>query len=194
MKIPCLNERREDIPDLATHFLGRLYRIYRSPDEPKDAVPMISDGARKLLTQHHYSGNIREMRSILQRALFLRSGRNIEAAEIRQAIGNEPPIVAADSAVEPVEKLVQQTARQIFERIIAGDDTFWSGVYQPFSENRIARDVVVQVIEQARRQGGRSMPKIALLLKVCDPHIRDEAEQKIFYKFKNFLYKTVRIT
>jgi transcriptional regulator with GAF, ATPase, and Fis domain len=194
MKIPCLNERREDIPDLATHFLGRLYRIYRSPDEPKDAVPMISDGARKLLTQHHYSGNIREMRSILQRALFLRSGRNIEAAEIRQAIGNEPPIVAADSAVEPVEKLVQQTARQIFERIVAGDDTFWSGVYQPFSENRIARDVVVQVIEQARRQGGRSMPKIALLLKVCDPHIRDEAEQKIFYKFKNFLYKTVRIT
>ncbi len=194
IKIPCLNERRADIPDLATHFLGRLYHIYRSPNEPEDAVPTITAGARELLTQHHYSGNIREMRSILQRALFLRSGRNIEAAEIRHAIGTEPPLASAVSDVEPVEKLVQQTARQIFDRIVAGEDTFWNAVYQPFTENRIARDVVVQVVEQARRQGSTSMPKIALLLKVCDPHSREENEQKVFYRFKNFLYKTIRIS
>ena len=194
MQIPCLNDRREDIPDLAIHFLGRLHRIYRSPDEPKDAVPTITAGASELLKQHNYSGNIREMRSILQRALFLRSGRNIDVAEIRLAIGTEPPIATSDSAAESVEKLVQQTARQIYDRIITGEDSFWTGVYQPFSENRIARDVVVQVVEQARRQGSTSMPKIALLLKVCDPHSRDEAEQKTFYRFKNFLYKTIRIS
>ena len=194
MRIPCLNDRREDIPDLATHFLGRLYRIYRSPNEPEEAVPTITAGARTLLTQHHYSGNIRELRSILQRALFLRNGRNIEAADIRHAIGTEMPLVTSDTSIEPVEKLVQQTARQIFEQIIDGDDTFWSAVYQPFSENRIARDVVVQVVELARRQGSTSMPKIALLLKACDSRSRDASEQKTFYKFKNFLYKTIRIS
>jgi DNA-binding NtrC family response regulator len=194
MKVPCLNDRREDIPDLAIHFLGRLHRIYRSPDEPEDAVPTITAGARDLLTRHHYSGNIREMRSILQRALFLRSGRNIEASEIRQAIGTEPPFTQLSPAAEPAEQLLQRTSRQIFDRIVSGRDTFWDGVYRPFSENRIARDVVVEVIEQARRQGSSSMPKIALLLKVCDPHSSDEIEQKTFYRFKNFLYKTIRIS
>jgi transcriptional regulator with GAF, ATPase, and Fis domain len=193
LKIPCLNDRREDIPDLATHFLGRLYRIYRSSNEPEDAVPLITADARELLTQHHYVGNIREMRSILQRALFLRSGRNIEGSEIRLAIGTEPGIMATEVAGESVEKLVQKTARQIFDRIVTGEESFWSGVYQPFSEKRIARDVVVEVVEQARRQGSTTMPKIAQLLKVCDPHSSDAAEQKIFYRFKNFLYKTVRI-
>ena len=104
------------------------------------------------------------------------------------------PLVTSDTSIEPVEKLVQQTARQIFEQIIDGDDTFWSAVYQPFSENRIARDVVVQVVELARRQGSTSMPKIALLLKACDSRSRDASEQKTFYKFKNFLYKTIRIS
>ena len=34
--VPSLNQRREDIPDLAVHFLGQLYRIYRLADEPID--------------------------------------------------------------------------------------------------------------------------------------------------------------
>src|SRR6185369_11743957 len=33
--VPSLNERREDIPDLATHFLGKLYRTYKGADEPR---------------------------------------------------------------------------------------------------------------------------------------------------------------
>jgi transcriptional regulator with GAF, ATPase, and Fis domain len=63
--VPALNERREDIPDLAVHFLGQLYRIYRLADEPTDRVPTISPEAQKLLTRHDYTGNIRELRSIL---------------------------------------------------------------------------------------------------------------------------------
>jgi hypothetical protein len=37
------------------------------------------------------------------------------------------------------------------------------------------------------------MPDIALALKACNPHSKDEEEQRRFYKFKNFLYKTVKI-
>jgi hypothetical protein len=37
------------------------------------------------------------------------------------------------------------------------------------------------------------MPDIALALKACDPHSSDGDEQRRFYKFKNFLYKTVKI-
>jgi DNA-binding NtrC family response regulator len=36
--IPPLSERKEDIPDLATHFLGKLYRTYRGGDEQQKTL------------------------------------------------------------------------------------------------------------------------------------------------------------
>ncbi|NIQ11587.1 MAG: hypothetical protein GWO08_11180, partial [Gammaproteobacteria bacterium] len=52
--VPSLNDRREDIPDLAVHFLGQLYSVYRKADEPTDKVPVISLEAQDLLAQHNY--------------------------------------------------------------------------------------------------------------------------------------------
>jgi hypothetical protein len=37
------------------------------------------------------------------------------------------------------------------------------------------------------------MPEIASALKACDPRSDAAEEQRRFYKFKNFLYKTVRV-
>ena len=62
LTVPSLNERREDIPDLATHFLGRLYQTYRSPEDPLDAVPVIDKWAAEVLSHHQFSGNIREFK------------------------------------------------------------------------------------------------------------------------------------
>jgi hypothetical protein len=38
------------------------------------------------------------------------------------------------------------------------------------------------------------MPKLARLLRACDPGSSDPEERKRFYRFKNFLYKTIRIS
>ena len=37
-----------------------------------------------------------------------------------------------------------------------------------------------------------SMPKIARQLRACNPD--NPEEQKVFFRFKNFLYKTIRIS
>jgi hypothetical protein len=37
------------------------------------------------------------------------------------------------------------------------------------------------------------MPKLARTLLVCDPDSEAAEDKKIFYRFKNFLYKTIRI-
>jgi len=188
LPIPSLNERREDIPDLAVHFLGRLYQIYRSPGEPENAVPTIEPAAQALLTRHHYSGNIRELRSLLLRALFLRRGRQIREADIRAALGTETPPPPV-----PLAALFNEAAQNIFSDIIDGPGDFWGALYRPYSENRITRDTVARVVDLARQRGATTMPKIAMLLKACDPRSRDEQEQKTFFRFKNFLYKTIRI-
>jgi len=189
VRIPSLSERREDITDLAIHFLGRLHRTYRGKDDPDQEAPVLSEGAKAVLMNHRYDGNIRELRSILLRALFFRSGPLITEEDIRRAIRHS----GKEQTENPHTRLQNQLADDIVAQIRSGKD-FWESVYEPYSHNRISRDVVGLVIEKARSEAGRTMPQIARDLKATVGDIqKDERERKKFYKFKNFLYKTVKI-
>jgi transcriptional regulator with GAF, ATPase, and Fis domain len=187
--VPSLNERREDIPDLSTHFLGKLYRTYRSPNENEDDGPALTKDAKEALVSHSYTGNIRELRSILLRALFFRSGKMISGEDIRRAINAG----TRDQASPASERLADEVAGSIMVEIGNGKD-FWEAVYEPYSQSRISRDVVRLVIDKSRVASGKSMPEIARHLKAVtgDPQ-EDEEERKRFFRFKNFLYKTVKI-
>lgn len=191
IEVPSLNQRREDIPDLATHFLGKLYQVYRKGggEEREEDAPVLTRGAQQVLSQHHYTGNVRELRSILLRALFFRKKRVLSEEDMRRAIG-EPERPKGTVAVE---KLTTQVAEEIFLGLRKGEGDFWERVYEPFSESRISRDVVAAVIDLARREGATNMPKIAVMLQACDPRAKDAQSRKTFFRFKNFLYKTIRI-
>lgn len=186
INVPSLNERREDIPDLAVHFLGQLYRIYRPADAPADTVPTISRQGQELLVRHDYTGNVRELRSILLRALFFSRSRVISDDDMRKALAaGERILPVAEAAVDPVQA--------IQEALAAGRGDFWSLVHRPFTAKEMTRDTVRALIEHTRRSGARSMPELAVRLRACNPNSRDADEQRRFFKFKNFLYKTVRI-
>ncbi|RME36534.1 MAG: sigma-54-dependent Fis family transcriptional regulator, partial [Deltaproteobacteria bacterium] len=160
LEVPSLNQRREDIPDLAVHFLGRLYRIYRRPDEPEQPPGITHDAAQRLAT-HHYTGNIRELRSILVRALFFRNGHRIDAAAIDAAIGATGRITTRPPAAGGYQ---QTLAADILDRIASGEATFWDAVYQPYSAKELTRETVLELIAQARSRGARTMPQLARLL------------------------------
>ena len=189
VRVPSLNERREDIPDLATHFLGKLYRTYRDRSSLHDTPPALSTEAKQVLMEHTYKGNIRELRSILLRALFFRLGKMITGDDIRRAIkyGIHEPLPSVSQA------LTSQVVDEVLEKLDKGKD-FWEAVYQPYTENIISRDAVKLVIERSRSLAGRQMPQIARYLKAIRGDIGDsEEERRKFFKFKNFLYKTVKI-
>jgi DNA-binding NtrC family response regulator len=189
IEVPSLNDRREDIPDLAVHFLGQLYRVYRRPEEASGQVPNLSRDAQEMLARHRFTGNIRELRSILLRSLLFRTGRSITAEDIRRAMigagSTAPSSVATAGRNNPVEL-------QILAAIDAGKGDFWSLVHQPFSNKELTREMVHNLIEAVRQSGAHTMPEIALALKACDPRSAEADEQRSFFKFKNFLYKTVK--
>jgi transcriptional regulator with GAF, ATPase, and Fis domain len=189
IQVPSLNDRREDIPDLAVHFLGKLYRVYKKPEERDEDGPTLNRGAQALLAAHHYTGNIRELRSILLRALFFRKGRSVSEDDIRSIL------TALDPPQSQMSRgsLTSDAAREIYQRIVKGESDFWSGIYEPYSANRITRDIVIEIIEIARAAGADTMPKSAELLRACDPRSEAAEEKKTFFRYKNFLYKTVRI-
>ena len=138
---------------------------------------------------HSYEGNIRELRSILLRALFFRTGNIITGDQIRRAMQGG----LANHESKPAVALTGQLATEILASIAGGAD-FWSAVYEPYSASRISRDVVRLVVEAAREAAGRGMPQVARFLKAVTGDITgDPEERRRFFKFKNFLYKTVKI-
>ncbi len=188
IRLPSLNERREDIPDLAVHFLGKLYRTYKGETDPPEP-PILTEEAKSELVNHHYEGNIRELRSILLRALFFRRKELISGDAIRNAIAGASLGASSESGHR---ELLEKIASEIMEKIALGGD-FWRNVYDPFSRSDISKDVVRLVIEKARAKAGRQMPAVARYLHAITDGLAADEQRKALYKFKNFLYKTVRL-
>ncbi len=192
IEVPSLNQRREDIPDLAVHFLGRLFHAYRQPEQSAEETPRLTLNAKNLLRRHHFTGNIRELRSILLRAMLFRQSKTIHADEIERAIQPQT-IHHIDKAESGRIILAEQLAENILRRILTEQHDFWETVYNPYTKQELTREVVIKLIEKARSEGATNMPKLAKLLRACDPSDESVEEKKNFYRFKNFLYKTVRI-
>ena len=74
--LPALRERPEDIPLLAAHFLDRFSRQLRKTVEP------ISKSVMRVLQEHHWTGNIRELENVIQRAIILSSGGAISINDV----------------------------------------------------------------------------------------------------------------
>jgi DNA-binding NtrC family response regulator len=66
--LPPLRERKEDIPSLAFHFLGRSRR------ELKKNIQEISAPALEILIQQPWKGNVRELENCIERACILCDG------------------------------------------------------------------------------------------------------------------------
>ena len=74
-KVPGLNERRDDIPLLIEHFTDKIAA------EQGIAPKSFSDEAIKLLQEYDWTGNIRELRNIVERLIIL-SGNEISETDI----------------------------------------------------------------------------------------------------------------
>ena len=191
IRLPSLNERREDIPDLAVHFLGKLYRTYRGDNEPLEKSPTLTKEAKDILMRHNYKGNIRELRSILLRALFFRSSNVISGEAISKAIAGTGCLETSPT-MTITRNLDERVASNILDKIASGGD-FWSDVYEPFSRNDLSRETVRLVIERARSKAGKTMPAVARYLNALTDGQEQEEEQRQLFRFKNFLYKTVKL-
>lgn len=65
IRVPSLNERKDDIPLLADFFLEQIADDYSQPKKE------ITDGAIKALQQLDWTGNIREFRNVMERLVIL---------------------------------------------------------------------------------------------------------------------------
>lgn len=75
IEVPSLRDRSKDIPILAEHFLSRF------GSEHGKNLSFTSE-AMAMLTDHNWPGNVRELENIIQRAVIMSNGNNIEACHL----------------------------------------------------------------------------------------------------------------
>jgi DNA-binding NtrC family response regulator len=76
IKVPSLNDRRDDIPLLITHFAEKI------ASEQGTAIKHFSEAAMLLLTAYDWTGNIRELRNVVERLIIL-GGNEISENDVQ---------------------------------------------------------------------------------------------------------------
>lgn len=76
IKVPALNDRREDIPVLVRHFSEKI------AGEQGNTPKQFSDKAIKLLQEYDWTGNIRELRNVVERLIIL-GGKEVSESDVR---------------------------------------------------------------------------------------------------------------
>jgi two-component system nitrogen regulation response regulator NtrX len=112
LRVPSLAERRDDIPLLVAHFMKRL--------SVASGLPMreVGDDAMAVLQAHHWPGNVRQLRNIVERLLILASDDAMQAISadlLPPDLGTGAPWNSGSKG-DLVISLPLREAREIFER------------------------------------------------------------------------------
>ncbi|MCK6609105.1 MAG: sigma-54 dependent transcriptional regulator [Flavobacterium sp.] len=76
IKVPALNDRRDDIPELIEHFAVKI------ASEQGTSPKSFSKSAIKLLQEYDWTGNIRELRNVVERLIIL-GGNEISEQDVK---------------------------------------------------------------------------------------------------------------
>jgi two-component system nitrogen regulation response regulator NtrX len=113
VRLPALRERREDIPELVSHFLARIATERRMP------APGISEEAMAALQAHDWPGNVRQLRNIIERTLILAPGDRVACIEVDllppEILDNQSPMSGASTTMAIMGSPLRE-ARESFER------------------------------------------------------------------------------
>ena len=88
--LPPLRDRRDDIPELAAHFLERYANRYHRPTRTFSAEAMAC------IMTHDYRGNVRELENIIEQTVVMAPGEVVHSEDL-------PPALTTDRDIEQGE-------------------------------------------------------------------------------------------
>ena len=168
--IPPLRARREDIPAFVQHFL-RL-----SADRRDAQPPAITPEVMARLAAYDWPGNVREVRSVVERLLVRSHAGAITPdalpAEIRHPLASRPLTAAKSGGTSLVDDL--------FDRLVNGRESFWNVVHPLFLSRDMTRADLRALLKKGLEQAGGSYK---VLVQLFNMPVSD------YKRFLNFLRK-----
>jgi DNA-binding NtrC family response regulator len=91
---PPLQDRPEDIPQIAQHFLKRYSQIFQKP------MDSIEPDALEMLQGYGWPGNVRELENVMQRAIIVAAGRSVRIEDLSINVQEDEAVATADGVVD----------------------------------------------------------------------------------------------
>ncbi len=147
--IPALRERREDIPLLIEHFLGRLHHSYGKKTRG------LSDRAMQVCLQYDWPGNIRELENLMERGVII--------TDENQSIGLDALFPHSPPATDSI-------GLGSDGRLVAGSDQASPGWVAQILDSGTGLDAVEAVLmQEAMQRCGQNVSEAARLLGMTRP-------------------------
>lgn len=119
--VPNLNQRKEDIPSLASLFLSEL-----NPKYGKQVLGLHPDALERL-QQFHWTYNIDQFKKVMEALIILTNDYYISAEEVESVLIHEQASPAAsDSGVVDLNKTLEEINRDIIEYVLAQENHNYS--------------------------------------------------------------------
>jgi DNA-binding NtrC family response regulator len=113
LRIPALRERMDDVPRLAEHFLNVFAR-----QERREPRRLTMEAVQKLMG-YDWPGNVRQLEAVIQRAVILSAGPQIEADDISLPEDAEAPLPAAMCLREAKARAIEQFERAYLSAVMS---------------------------------------------------------------------------
>jgi DNA-binding NtrC family response regulator len=114
--LPALREHREDIPLLVQHMIEELSERHNKPAQ------LISPEATEVLLRYHWPGNVRELRNVIERAVIICQGEQIEEHHLPFNITGQEPSPTADAVMIPIGMPLEEVERRVILNTLARSD------------------------------------------------------------------------
>ena len=112
IQLPALRERKEDIPLLAQHFLGKY-----GEENGKIGMELTPD-ALDLLMEYDWPGNVRELENVIERAVVLCPGTRIDLELIPEHVRTSRPFQIPTFVVPPEGISFKEVTSDFEKRLI----------------------------------------------------------------------------
>jgi two-component system, NtrC family, response regulator AtoC len=109
IRLPPLRERREDVANLATHFLHGFAR------ELAREAPVLTSEALRLLERHAWPGNVRELQNLMERVAVLAAGPEVDVGFFTALTS---PASERPAETGPEELALQPAVEQLERKLI----------------------------------------------------------------------------
>jgi transcriptional regulator with PAS, ATPase and Fis domain len=167
--VPALRERKDDLPTLVEHFVGRLHQ------PGVHAARSISPAAIAALREYHWPGNVRELQNVIEQMLIRCRTEVIGLEDVPAKIRDTQPSGAA-----PFRERRRTIVDDLYHRMTAEQHSFWTTVYPLYMRREITRTSVRDLVRRGLQDSNGSYKVVAR---------RFNMDQGDYKKFLNFLRK-----
>src|SRR6266542_483786 len=147
INVPRLQNRTEDIPLLANHFLNYYWHAHRGA-EHGNAVPTLSDSAVRALRTHAWPGNVRELQNVIEHAVvLLEPGVELRAEDLPFSPG-QSGVEEAASPTAAVTMPLEETYHVARERLLAEFERRYLTWLVGQADNNISRAARIAAVDR----------------------------------------------